>query len=99
MCVSDIFQEKMFTSMEELEYARTYLDGLLVLSSFFFEEQLQDIEQVLLCLKNVDIKVHVKNSNFGRTEIDYLGYVVTREGIKSHPKKIEAVLKLKNLNA
>ena len=35
--------------------------------------------------------------SFGRTEIDYLGYVVTNEGIKPQPKKIEAILELKIL--
>ena len=49
----------MFTLMEGLEYARTYLDGLLVLSRGSFEEHLQDVERVLLFLKNVGLKVHV----------------------------------------
>ena len=47
--------------MEGLEYARTYLDNLLVLSRGSFEEHLQDVERVLLRLKNLGLKDNVKN--------------------------------------
>ena len=97
MYAPDLLQEKMFTLIEGLAYARTYLDDLLVLSQGSFEEYLQDIELVLLRLKNVSLKPIVKTSNFERIEIDYLGYVVIRKGIKPQPKKIEAILKLKKI--
>ena len=43
VCAPDIFQEKMITLTEGLEYVRTYLDDLLVLSLGSFEEHLQDV--------------------------------------------------------
>ena len=42
----DIFQEKMSELMTGLEFARAYLDNLLVISKGTFEEHLDDIEKV-----------------------------------------------------
>ena len=61
ICAPDIFQENMFTLIKGLEYVRNYLDNLLVLSLGSFEEHLQDIEWVLLHLKNVGLKLNIKN--------------------------------------
>ena len=37
----DVFQEKMSSLMQDLEYVRTYLDDLLVISNGSFEEHLK----------------------------------------------------------
>ena len=34
-------------------------------------------------------------SNFALHEIEYLGYILTREGIKPQPEKVQAILALK----
>jgi phospholipid-translocating ATPase len=80
--------------MEGLEFARTYLDDLLCLSKGNFNEILRDVERVLIRLQKANLKVNASKSSFGKTEIDYLGYVVTRDGIKPQQKKIEAILKI-----
>ena len=94
MCASDIFQEKMSNLMESLEFARTHLDDILCLSKGNFNKHLKDVEKALIRLKKASLKVNVSKSSFGKTEIDYLGYVVTRDGIKHQQKKIEAILKI-----
>ena len=43
----------------------------------------------------VGLKVNLKKCTLARTETEYLGYIVTREGIKSQPKKVEAILNIK----
>ena len=45
---SDIFQEKISSLMEGLEYARTYLDDLLCLSKGDFESHLKHVEEKIL---------------------------------------------------
>ena len=47
----DIFQEKMSSLMEELEYVRTYIDDLLVITNGTFEDHLRKVEVVLIKLK------------------------------------------------
>ena len=35
--------------------------------------------------------MNAEKCSFGLNEIDYLGYIVTPSGVKSHPKKIQAI--------
>ena len=70
MCTPDIFQDKMSTLMEGLEYARTYLDNLLCLPRGSFTKHLSDVEQVLVRLRNTNLKVDAVKSSFGKTEIN-----------------------------
>ena len=71
--------------MEGLEIARIYLNDSLCLSKGHFNKHLEDAEQVLVRLQKENLKVNASKSIFGKTEIKYLWYVVTCEGI--NPKK------------
>lgn len=46
-----IFQEYMSTLMEDLEYARTFIDDIFVLSRGRLSEHLTDVETVLVRLQ------------------------------------------------
>ena len=46
-CSPDIFQEKMTGLMQTLEYVKTYLDNLLVLTKGKFTNHLAKLEPVL----------------------------------------------------
>ena len=76
MCAPDIFQESMSNLMERLEFTRTYLDDLWCLSKDHFDEHLEDVE----LFKN--LQSNGTKSSFGRSEINYLGYVFTRKVVK-----------------
>ena len=67
-----------------------YLDDLIVLGRTL-EEHLKNLEQVLECLEEVDLKLKPTKCQFARKEVDFLGHVVSAEGLKPDPKKIEAV--------
>ena len=90
----DIFQEKMSELMENLEFVRTYIDDLLVLTKDSFEDHLDKLELVLKRLERAGLKVNAKKSFFARAELEYLGYWITREGIKPLPDKVKAILRL-----
>jgi len=88
----DIFQEKMSALMSTLEYVFAYIDDLLIISRDSFENHLEKLEVVLTRLRDAGLKINAAKSTFGVHECDYLGYVLTREGIKPQRKKIEAIL-------
>ena len=90
----DVFQEKMSSLMQDLEYVRTYLDDLLVISNGSFEEHLQQLGKVLQRLRRAGLKINAEKSSFFAPEIEYLGYLLTKDGIKPVQKKIQAVLDL-----
>jgi hypothetical protein len=90
----DIFQEKMSELMQDLEYVRTYLDDLLVLTKGTFSDHLEKLDVVLQRLKDAGLQVNAKKSFFGHPELEYLGYWITRSGIQPVAKKVEV---LKNI--
>ena len=87
----DIFQEKMGDLVAGLEFARAYIDDLLVISNGSLMDHLDKLEQVLSRLQEAGLKVNSSKSFFAREELEYLGYWITQEGIKPLSKKVEAI--------
>jgi hypothetical protein len=52
------------------------------------------METVLTRLRDSGLKVNAAKSLFYAHEIEYLGYILTKEGIKPQPKKVQAILGL-----
>jgi hypothetical protein len=91
----DIIQGKMSELMESLEYVRAYLDDFLCISRLSLEDHLEKLEEVLRQLHNAGLKVNAAESTFRALEIEYLGYVLTRDGIKPQSNKVQAILTIK----
>ena len=91
----DFFQEKMTDLMRTLEYVRTYIDDLLIITKSTFDDHLSKLQEVLCRLQNAGLRINSTKSNFALHEIEYLGYILTREGIKPQPEKVQAILALK----
>jgi hypothetical protein len=91
----DIFQGKLLELMESLEFVRAYLDDLLYISKLSLEDHLEKLEEVLRRLRDAGLKVNAAKSTFCTLEIEYLGYVLTRDGIKSQSNKVQAMLMIK----
>ena len=94
MCAPDIFQEKMSTLMQHLEYVVTYLDDLLVLTTKSYDEHLERLSKVLERLSTAGLRINVEKSCFCHTSVEYLGYVITRDGIKPQTKKVKTIMNL-----
>ena len=88
----DIFQEKMSELFEGLEFVRTYIDDLLCLTKGSFEDHLEKLERILVRLRQAGLKVNANKSFFAKAELEYLGYWITRDGIKPLPDKVKAIL-------
>ena len=58
--------------MQNLENVRVYIDDLLILTKDTWEDLLEQLEEVFKRLKDVGLKVNVKKSFFGRSELEYL---------------------------
>jgi hypothetical protein len=92
----DIFQGKMSELIESLKYVRAYLDNLLCISKLSLEDYLEKLEEVLRQLCDTGLKVNAAKSTFCTLEIEYLGYVLTRDGIKPQSNKVQAILAIKS---
>ena len=91
----DIFQEKMMELMSGLDFVRTYLDDLLILSCGSFDDHTTRLNSVLARLRRAGLKLHLKKSTFAKGMVEYLGYVITRQGIMPQLSKITAIRNLK----
>lgn len=95
VCVSaDIFQEEMMNIMAGLDFVRTYIDDLLLISKGNADDHIDKLELVFQRLAEAGLKVNMDKSELFQTEIEYLGFQLTREGIFPIAKKVEAIHQL-----
>ena len=85
----DVFQNVMSKLTQDMEYVKTYLDDLLILTNKTFKDHLLKLELVLARLSTAGMRANASKSKF------YLGYWITRQGIQPVHYKIEAILKMK----
>ncbi len=71
-----------------MEYVTAYLDDLLYISMLSFEDHLEKLEEVLRQLCDAGLKVNAEKMTFCALEIEYLGYVLTRDDIKPQSNKV-----------
>jgi hypothetical protein len=82
--------------MSGLEFAQAYLNDLLILSTEKgFEKHLEKLELVLTRLQEARLKINAVKSFFAQTNLEYLGYNISREGLRPSQKKVEAILQIK----
>jgi len=67
-----------------------YLDDIIIFSPSL-QKHISDIKLVFSKLLNANLKIQPAKCNFLRKEIDFLGHIVTQEGVKPNPNKIQAI--------
>lgn len=67
-----------------------YLDDILVFSSSL-QEHTESLQKILSTLDNFNLKIQIDKSEFLRKDVEYLGHVITAEGVKPNPDKIKAI--------
>lgn len=72
--------------------ALAYMDDLLVPSKSV-EEGFQRLEDILQLFQEAGLTLNLSKCRFFDTQIDYLGYEISSEGVKPGERKIEAVRK------
>ena len=58
------------------------------------EEHDKCLEATLHKLKEVDLTLNEENCEFSKPSVEYLGSVVDSEGVRVHPKRVEAILEM-----
>ncbi|GKA81464.1 reverse transcriptase domain-containing protein [Tanacetum coccineum] len=70
-----------------------YVDDMVIKSKTKLE-MIKDIEETLLTLKKVNMKLNPKKCSFRIEEGKFLGYIVTSEGIRANPEKAKAIVNM-----
>ena len=87
------FQRLMENCLGDLNltWCLVYLDDIIIFSSTP-EEHLERIDAVFKRLQAAGLKLKPSKCDFFKEEISYLGHIVSKEGITTDPKKVEAVV-------
>ena len=88
------FQQLMQSCLDNLHlhYCIIYLDDVIVFSKTP-EEHVVRLRADFEKLKQVGLKHKPSKCEFLRQELTYLGHVVSKEGIQTDPRKVEAIYK------
>ena len=88
-----IFQQIMDQILPKLPGVVCYLDDILVTGKDT-QEHLSNLEAVLQKLKEHNLRIKSTKCKFLQNSVEYLGQVVSAQGIDTSERKVEAVLKM-----
>lgn len=69
----------------------SYLDDIVVCSNTF-DEHLAILKRVMNILKNAGLTINVDKCKFARSSLRFLGYIVDKEGLRTDPEKVSAIM-------
>ena len=90
----DVFQSKVYDLIGDIEGVRTYIDDILCIGKGTFAQHINQLEEVFRRFKKAGLKVNASKCSFGLKEIPYLGYIISIDGVKPDPKKIQGIMDL-----
>ena len=87
------FQRLMDEFLEELQddTVQIYMDDIIVFSKNQ-EEHRQHLEQLFKRIKDFDLKISAEKSTFFRTEVKFMGHIISAEGVRPDPGKVQAIV-------
>ncbi|MCW5672650.1 MAG: DDE-type integrase/transposase/recombinase [Hydrogenophaga sp.] len=70
-----------------------YIDDIIVYSQDF-KQHLKDLQKVFNRVKQANMFIKASKCNFCRTELPFLGHIVSKDGIKMDPEKVKVLTQL-----
>ena len=84
------FQLLMNKVLKGLKFAMTYLDDIIIFSKNE-SQHLEHLETVFSCLREARLKMKRSKCDFFKSEIHYLGHLISPEGISPLPNKLDCI--------
>ena len=84
------FQRLVNKVLAELPFTFGYLDDVLVYSPNI-EKHLEHLRKVFQRLREADLRLKMEKCNFLKAHIQYLGHLISGEGIEPLPEKLESI--------
>ena len=78
-----------------LSFIRAYIGKLLILGKGYWAYHVKKLEFMLNKLKEKRLKLNIEKYFFGKTEMEYLCFWVTHDGVKPMNIKIELITNMK----
>ena len=84
------FQLLMNKVLKGLKFTMTYLDDIIIFSQDE-SQHLEHLEIVFSCLQEAGLKMKRSKCDFFKSEIHYLGHLISPEGISPLPNKLDSI--------
>ncbi|GFR15715.1 hypothetical protein TNCT_515041 [Trichonephila clavata] len=88
------FQRFVHEAFRGLDFAFPYLDDILIASTNEMQHE-DHLKIVFERLNTYGLKINISKSVFGVEEIEFLGYLISKEGSKPLPEKVKAITNYK----
>src|SRR6266498_3289569 len=76
------------------DFTLVYLDNIII-SSKTWKGHLKHVRLVFEVLRGAGLRVKVKKCEFVKKELKFLGHIISREGIRTDPEKIEKMVNMR----
>ena len=87
------FQRLINEVLTDCNFAMGYLDDIIIFSKTE-EEHLQHLEEIFERLRKAGLKLKLQKCSFFKKHIQYLGHLISDEGIQPLPEKLETIAKM-----
>ena len=87
------FQRLINEVLTDCNFAMGYLDDIIIFSKTE-EEHLQHLEEIFERLQKAGLKLKLQKCSFFKKHIQYLGHLISDEGIQPLPEKLESIAKM-----
>ena len=91
----DVFQRTMENILGDIEGVECYMDDILVHADGL-EEHDRRLDQALNRLAQTGLKRNREKCEFRKEEISFLGHIVSKDGIKPDPSKLDAIRQMED---
>jgi phospholipid-translocating ATPase len=91
---TDIFQERMGMLFLDMDVVVVFMDDTIIFGYAGFGEHLLDVAEVLKRLQEAGFQVNPEKCIWFASSVNYLGFTITREGIKPQETKIQGILNM-----
>ncbi len=92
---TNIFQQRMNALYYDMKAVATFLDDVMALGYSTFDAHLVQVTEVLKHLLAAGMQVNAEKCKWFHHAVTYLGFFITRNGIKPQPEKIQGILNMK----
>ena len=87
------FQKLINDVLKGCSFAMGYLDDIIIYSRSE-KEHLEHLEEIFTRLKTAGLKLKLEKCCFFKKHIQYLGHLISADGIQPLPKKLESIAKM-----
>ena len=68
-----------------------YLDDILIYTKGSKDKHEKEVKEVLELLKENNIWLNEEKGEYSKTEVTFLGTIISREGLRMEPRKTKAI--------